>query len=80
METEMASPRCLRSLDEPGRGRLLAPIDHDGNGLTDYLVLSGAQETPGPVQLIAIFRNASATESPAFVDFLCLSSWQPAIT
>jgi hypothetical protein len=40
-----------------GVADFVAPIDHDGNGLTDFLVLNGAQETPGPVQLIAFRRE-----------------------
>jgi hypothetical protein len=37
-----------------GRDEFVAPIDYDGNGLTDFLVLNG-QGTAGPVQLIAFF-------------------------
>jgi hypothetical protein len=37
------------------------PIDYDGNGLTDFLVLNGgganADNVSGPVQLIAFFRS-----------------------
>ena len=40
----------------------VAPIDYDGNGLTDFLVLNGGganeDEILGPVQLIAFFRSA----------------------
>jgi hypothetical protein len=32
------------------------PIDHDRNGLTDFLVLNG-KGGPGRVQLIAFFRE-----------------------
>jgi hypothetical protein len=33
-------------------------LDHDGNGLTDFVVLNGGRE-PGPVQLIAFFPRGS---------------------
>jgi hypothetical protein len=36
------------------------PLDYDGNGLTDFLVLNGGGEKesgPGPVELIAFFRG-----------------------
>ena len=33
------------------------PLDYDGNGLTDFLVLNGAGTGPGPVELIAFFRS-----------------------
>ena len=42
-----------------GTADFVAPIDHDGNGLTDFLVLNGsdfAGKSEGPVQLIAFFR------------------------
>jgi hypothetical protein len=38
----------------------VAPLDYDGNGLTDFLVLNGGGEKesgPGPVELIAFFRS-----------------------
>jgi hypothetical protein len=38
----------------------VAPLDYDGNGLTDFLVLNGGGEQesgPGPVELIAFFRS-----------------------
>ncbi len=38
-----------------GRADFVAPIDYDGNGLTDFLVLNGGKSKPGPVQLIAFF-------------------------
>jgi len=42
-----------------GQAEFVAPIDYDGNGLTDFLVLNGAETgaepEPGPVQLIAFF-------------------------
>jgi FG-GAP-like repeat len=37
-----------------GNAEFVTPIDYDGNGLTDFLVLNG-QKTGGPVQLIAFF-------------------------
>lgn len=33
------------------------PIDHDGNGLTDFLVLNGRSGDQGPIQLIAFYDN-----------------------
>ena len=41
-----------------GQADFVAPIDYDGNGLTDFLVLNGTGSHPspgGPVQLIAFF-------------------------
>jgi FG-GAP-like repeat len=38
-----------------GAADFVAPIDYDGNDLTDFLVLNGAEAKPGPVQLIAFF-------------------------
>jgi hypothetical protein len=38
----------------------VAPLDYDGNGLTDFLVLNGGGEKEsglGPVELIAFFRR-----------------------
>jgi hypothetical protein len=38
----------------------VVPLDYDGNGLTDFLVLDGGGEQesgPGPVELIAFFRR-----------------------
>ena len=42
-----------------GEADSVAPIDYDGNGLTDFLVLNGGEGGggPGPVQLIAFFRS-----------------------
>ncbi len=37
-----------------GIGQSAFPIDYDGNGLTDFLVLNGQNE-PGPLELIAFF-------------------------
>lgn len=39
-----------------GRADTVVPIDHDGNGTTDFLVLEGAGESRGPVRLIAFYR------------------------
>jgi FG-GAP-like repeat len=36
-----------------GKAESVWPIDYDGNGLTDFLVLNGDGERSGPVQLIA---------------------------
>jgi hypothetical protein len=41
-----------------GQADFVAPIDYDGNGLTDFLVLNGTGSHPspgGPVQLIAFY-------------------------
>jgi hypothetical protein len=38
-----------------GLADFVAPIDYDRNGLTDFLVLNGAEAKAGPVQLIAFF-------------------------
>jgi hypothetical protein len=44
-----------------GEAGFVAPLDYDGNGLTDFLVLNGGGESEGgpagPVQLIAFFRR-----------------------
>ena len=42
----------------------VAPIDYDGNGLTDFLVLNGDGETPGPVELIAFFGSTTEPTDP----------------
>ena len=42
-----------------GLADFVAPIDYDGNGLTDFLVLNGRQARAGPVQLIAFFPTSS---------------------
>ena len=46
----------MSSIPSTGQGRdeFVAPIDYDGNGLTDFLVLNG-DSTAGPVELIAFF-------------------------
>lgn len=38
-----------------GRAESVWPIDYDGNGLTDFLVLNGKRPSGGPLQLIAFF-------------------------
>jgi hypothetical protein len=44
----------------------VAPLDYDGNGLTDFLVLNGGGEKEsgpaGPVELIAFFSNTTPTD------------------
>jgi Bacterial Ig-like domain len=45
-----------------GEADSVEPLDYDGNGLTDFLVLNGGGEVgdgPGPVELIAFFRSAT---------------------
>ena len=45
---------------EDGSAESVWPIDYDGNGLTDFLVLNGLHaDDPGPVQLIAFFPTGS---------------------
>jgi hypothetical protein len=51
-----------------GEADFVAPIDYDGNGLTDFLVLNGGGEEgslAGPVELIAFFRNTTPTDTTA---------------
>ena len=48
--TQMSIP-----VTNQGRAENVEPIDHDGNGLTDFLVLNGNGTSSGPVQLIAFF-------------------------
>lgn len=41
-----------------GKAESVWPIDHDGNGLTDFIVLNGRDGAdPGPVQLISFFPD-----------------------
>ncbi len=40
-----------------GKGDDVVAIDHDRNGLTDFLVLNGDGDDPGPIQLLASFRT-----------------------
>src|SRR5215217_1208817 len=50
-----------------GEADFVAPIDYDGNGLTDFLVLNGGGEEgslAGPVELIAFFGSTTATTDP----------------
>jgi hypothetical protein len=42
-----------------GKAESVWPIDHDGNGLTDFLVLNGDGKVQGPVQLIAFYPESS---------------------
>jgi hypothetical protein len=45
-----------------GEADSVAPIDYDGNGLTDFLVLNGGGEAgslAGPVELIAFFQSTT---------------------
>jgi hypothetical protein len=46
-----------------GAAKSVWPIDHDSNGLTDFLVLNGEREAQGPVQLIAFFPATSTSPS-----------------
>lgn len=52
--------RGYRALAVPagpyGKADTVVPIDHDGNGTTDFLVLEGAGDSRGPVRLIAFYR------------------------
>lgn len=44
----------------------VAPIDYDGNGLSDFLVLNGGGVNfsgPGPVELIAFFGSTTSTDT-----------------
>jgi hypothetical protein len=42
-----------------GAAESVSPLDYDGNGLTDFLVLNGEGSNMGPVQLIAFFPVGS---------------------
>jgi hypothetical protein len=51
-----------------GEPDFVAPIDYDGNGLTDFLVLNGGGEEgslAGPVELIAFFSSTTPTDTTA---------------
>jgi hypothetical protein len=52
--------RSWRAVSVPsrhgGRADDVLPIDHDQNGLMDFLVLNGAGPGKGPIQLIAFYR------------------------
>jgi hypothetical protein len=57
-----ASFTRMSSIPSTSRGApdSVAPLDYDGNGLTDFLVLNGGgvkESGPGPVELIAFFRR-----------------------
>ena len=41
-----------------GKADSVWPLDHDGNGLTDFLALNGKVGTGGPVQLIAFYPTS----------------------
>ena len=60
------SGRSFRIVEAPSRSGGQAddvlPIDHDQNGLTDFLVLNGRGSNRGPVQLIAFFRAATSKD------------------
>lgn len=43
---------------EQGKAESVWPIDHDANGLTDFLVLNGGGQAKGPVQLISFFPDS----------------------
>jgi hypothetical protein len=48
-----------------GVADFVAPVDYDGNGLTDFLVLNGGGEKesgPGPVELIAFFPSTAPAD------------------
>jgi hypothetical protein len=38
-----------------GRADDVLPIDHDQNGMTDFLVLNGRSPDAGPIELISFF-------------------------
>lgn len=40
-----------------GRGDAVTAIDHDRNGLSDFIVMNGHRKARGPVDLIAFFRR-----------------------
>jgi hypothetical protein len=51
-----------------GVADFVAPLDYDGNGLTDFLVLNGGGVNfsgPGPVELIAFFSSTTPTDTTA---------------
>ena len=52
--------RAFKAVEAPSRRGGVADdvlaIDHDQNGMTDFLVLNGRGDKRGPVQLIAFFR------------------------
>jgi hypothetical protein len=50
--------KTIRAPSRPGgEADDVFPVDHDGNGLTDFLVLNGKGPVAGPVQLIASYRR-----------------------
>ena len=51
-----------------GEADFVAPLDYDGNGLTDFLVLNGGGEEgslAGPVELIAFVSSTTPTDTTA---------------
>ena len=40
---------------DQGKAEAVVPIDHDGNGLTDFLALNGNGTAEGPLQLNAFY-------------------------
>jgi hypothetical protein len=48
------APMSIPSTNQ-GLAEAVVPIDHDGNGLTDFLALNGNGTAEGPVQLIAFY-------------------------
>jgi hypothetical protein len=51
------SVRIPQAGPKKGRGDDVVAIDHDKNGLTDFLVLNGRGKSAGPIQLLASFRD-----------------------
>jgi hypothetical protein len=51
------SVRIPQAGPKKGRGDDVVAIDHDKNGLTDFLVLNGRGKAAGPIQLLASFRD-----------------------
>ena len=65
-EGDGASFTRMSSIPSTSQGvaDFVAPIDYDGNGLTDFLVLNGGKETSsGPVELIAFFRKTTPPDT-----------------
>ncbi len=51
-----------------GEADFVAPLDYDGNGLTDFLVLNGGGEEgslPGPVELVSFVSSTTPTDTTA---------------
>jgi hypothetical protein len=62
--TDFTQMSSIPSTSE-GQAEFVAPIDYDGNGLSDFLVLKGNQDKLGPVQLIAFFPASPQKSSSA---------------